>query len=31
MQKQFREAIHLNNRFDRPGPQLTLNGFMRRV
>jgi transposase len=31
MQKQFREAIHLNNRFDRPEPQLTLSGFMRRV
>jgi len=31
MQKQFREAIHLNNRFDCPEPQLTLTGFMRRV
>ncbi len=31
MQKLFREAIHLNNRFDRPDPQLTLPGFMRRV
>src|SRR5262249_16693714 len=31
MQKLFREAIHLNNRFDRPEPQLTLSGFMRRV
>jgi transposase len=31
MQKLFREAIHLNNRFDRPEPQLTLAGFMRRV
>jgi transposase len=31
MQKIFREAIHLNNRFDRPEPQLTLTGFMRRV
>lgn len=31
MQKLLREAIHLNNRFDRPEPQLTLSGFMRRV
>jgi transposase len=31
MQKLFREAIHLNNRFDCPEPQLTLRGFMRRV
>jgi transposase len=31
MQKLLREAIHLNNRFDCPAPQLTLNGFMRRV
>jgi transposase len=31
MQELFREAIHLNNRFDRPEPQLTLTGFMRRV
>jgi transposase len=31
MQKLFREAIHLNNRFDRPEPELTLAGFMRRV
>jgi transposase len=31
MQKLFREAIHLNNRFDRPEPQLTLTGFLRRV
>src|SRR5215475_11369107 len=31
MQKLFREAIHLNNRFDCPEPQLTLSGFMRRV
>ena len=31
MRKLFREAIHLNNRFDRPEPQLTLTGFMRRV
>src|SRR5262249_28808784 len=31
MRTLFREAIHLNNRFDRPEPQLTLTGFMRRV
>jgi transposase len=31
MQKLFREAIHLNNRFDCPEPQLTLSGFRRRV
>jgi transposase len=31
MRKLFREAIHLNNRFDCPEPQLTLSGFMRRV
>ena len=31
MQKLFREAIHLHHRFDRPEPQLTLAGFMRRV
>jgi transposase len=31
LQKLFREAIHLNNRFDCPEPQLTLTGFMRRV
>jgi transposase len=31
MQKLFSEAIHLNNRFDCPQPQLTLTGFMRRV
>jgi transposase len=31
MRQLFREAIHLNNRFDRPEPQLTLAGFMRRV
>lgn len=31
MQGLFREAIHLNNRFDCPEPQLTLPGFMRRV
>ena len=31
VRKLFREAIHLNNRFDRPEPQLTLTGFMRRV
>jgi len=27
----FREAIHLNNRMIRPSPDLTLNGFHRRV
>jgi transposase len=31
MQKLFREAIHLNNRFDCLEPQLTLTGFLRRV
>ena len=31
MQRLFREAIHLNNRFDCLEPQLTLQGFMRRV
>lgn len=31
MQKLLREAIHLNNRFDCPEPQLTLSGFRRRV
>lgn len=31
MQKLFREAIHLHNRFDRPDPRLTLTGFMRRL
>jgi transposase len=31
MRELFREAIHLNNRFDCPEPQLTLSGFMRRV
>ncbi len=31
MQKLFREAIHLNNRFACLAPQLTLTGFLRRV
>ena len=31
MEHLFREAIHLNNRFDCPEPQLSLTGFMRRV
>jgi transposase len=31
MRELFREAIHLNNRFDCPEPKLTLSGFMRRV
>src|SRR5215475_7724400 len=31
MQNLFREAIHLNNRNDCSEPQLTLNGYLRRV
>ena len=31
VQKLFREAIHLKNRFDCPQPELTLNGYLRRV
>jgi transposase len=31
MRELLREAIHLNNRFDCPEPQLTLSGIMRRV
>lgn len=29
--KLFREAIHLKHRFDCPQPELTLNGYLRRV